>query len=328
MGQVELIIQQVIVLLLLILTGFLSGRSGYLPENSGMYISRVVIKITAPALIVTTMANYSFTADTLRDGLQVSAFAVVFVFFSLGLASGVSRLLRLKGTSSDMYRVHSMFGNVGYLALPLLNSIFGERGLVYGVFFVIPHDILFWTFGVYLMCRHQGNDWKRNIRKLFNANTVSFVLGLAFAFINLQNYVKTSPVVEAIYKPLYNTFNPLGKTTLYLVMLFIGLSLAENRLGGARELLGKYPTLILAFFKLLVVPAAALGVFILLGGQVSPFVKTIVVLELAMPCATIVPALAAEYGADYRFATENVLFTTAMSMITLSFALLVLGTGG
>ncbi len=46
-------------------------------------------------------------------------------------------------------------------------------------------------------------------------------------------------------------------------------------------------------------------------------VKTIVVLQLAMPGATVMPALAVQYGADYKFATETVFVTTLLGMVTI-----------
>jgi len=318
------IINEIVVLMFLALIGYFAGRTGYLPEKSGMYISRLVIKITAPALIVTTMAAYDFTAKTITDGIWVSFFAVIFIAFSFAVGSVFCRLLRLESAASSIFKTHLMFGNVGYLALPLFKSIFGEKGLVYAVFFVIAHDTLVWTVGVYLMNKHNGKQWKENLKHLINANMISFVLGLFFALVNLQHFVSQNTIFKAVYMTLFNTLNPLGNTTLYLMMLFIGLTLAENRIGSLSDLLKKYPTFILAFLKLLVIPAVAFVILYLLGDIVDPFVRVIVILELAMPCALIVPALAAQYGSDYKLATDNVILTTLFSMATLPLTLYLL----
>lgn len=329
MQQMDIIVNQIIVLILLGFIGYISGKTGYLPDKSGMFISRVVIKITAPALIITTMASYDFTPKTVTDGLWISLYALIFILFSFVVGSTVCKLLKLKGSAADIYRTHSMSGNVGYLALPLFKSIFGEKGLVYAVFFVIVHDTLIWTLGVYMMNKHNGREWKKNLKHLFNANTISFAFGLIFAFINLQHFVKSNAVVKIAYSVLYNTLNPLGNTTLYLIMLFIGLTLAESRIGSLKDVLKKYPVFVLAFFKLLVIPAVAFTVLSLLGGLVDPFVRTILILELAMPCATIIPALAAQYGSDYMLATDNVVITTLFAMVTLPLILFLLNlTGG
>lgn len=312
-----IIINQIAVMTILAFIGWLAGKTGYLPEKSGMYVSRIVIRITAPALIVSTMASYDFTPKTISDGIWIGVCALVFIMLSYAAGSAVSRLLKLKDTAANIYKTHSMFGNVGYLALPLFKSIFGEKGLVYAVFFVIVHDTLVWTLGVYLLNKHKGSQWKENLKHLFNANTVSFALGIIFATINLQHYVNENAAVRTVYELLFNTLNPLGNTTLALIMLFIGLTLSESSLGSISALKKKYPTFVLSFFKLLVIPGIVFVLLFTLGRGLDPFVRVIVVLELAMPCATIIPALAAQYGSDHSFAADNVIVTTLFSMVTL-----------
>jgi len=328
MQQMGIIINQIAVMTLLAFIGWLAGKTGYLPEKSGMYVSRIVIRITAPALIVSTMASYSFTPRTITDGIWIGVCAFVFILFSYVVGSVTSGLLKLKDAAANIYKAHSMFGNVGYLALPLFKSIFGEKGLVYAVFFVIVHDTLVWTLGVYLLNKHKGSRWKENLKHLFNANMVSFALGLFFALINLQNFVNENAGVKLIYNTLFNTLNPLGNITLALIMLFIGLTLAGSSMGSISGLIKKYPTFILAFFKLLLIPCIAFVVLFTLGKELDPFVRVIVVLELAMPCATIIPALAAQYGSDHNFAADNVIITTIFSMITLPLVLYFLNAMG
>lgn len=328
MQQMDVILNEIAVMLILALLGYLAGRTGYLPENSGLYVSKLVIKITAPSLIIATMANYDFTDKALRDGLTISLYTLFFIALAGSVGFAASRLLKLEGANANVFRSHTMFGNVGYLALPLLKSIFGEKGLVYAVFFIIVHDVLIWTLGVYLLNRHGEKTWKENLKQFLNANTLSFFLGLIFAFTNFQHFIKASPVAGVIYNVLYNTLNPLGNATLYLVMIFIGLTLSENKIERLQELFSKKATLFLVFIKLLLIPAAAFGILFLLGDFIDPFVKTILVLELAMPCAALIPALALQYGSDYRFATDNVIYTTFFAMITLPLFLFVLNTVG
>lgn len=328
MQQMDIVINEITVMLILAFLGFLAGRTGYLPENSGLYVSKLVIKITAPSLIITTMAAYNFTDKTLRDGLSVALYALCFLALAFLIGVAASRMLKLEGAKANVFRAHTMFGNAGYLGLPLLKSIFGEKGLVYAVFFIIIHDMLIWTLGIYLLNRHGEKTWKQNLKQFFNVNTLSFALGLIFALINLQHFVRSSPVTSAVYNALYNTLNPLGNATLYLVMIFIGLSLADNRIERVRELFTKKATLFLLLIKLLFIPAAAFAILFLLGGFVDPFVRTILVLELAMPCASIIPALALQYGSDYRLATDNVVYTTLFVMITLPIFLFLLNSAG
>lgn len=325
----DIVINQIVIILLLALLGYLAGRSKYLPENSGLYVSKLVIKVTAPSLIIATMSAYDFTDKTLRDGLSISFAALCFLALAGLVGFAAARLLKLEGAGENVFRAHLMSGNVGYLALPLLKSIFGEKGLVYAVFFVIAHDVLVWTYGVYLLNRHRDSTFRENMKQFINANTISYVLGLIFAFTNLHRHIEASPVATALYDVLYGVLNPVGNMTLYLVMIFIGLTLAENRAEKLRELFEKHTTLILVSLKLLVIPALAFFILNLLGGLVDPFVKVILILELAMPCAAIIPALAVQYGSDHRLATDNVIYSTLFAMLTLPLFLYLLNiTGG
>ena len=71
MQQFNIIISQVAVMMIMVFIGYLAGKKGYLPENTGGFLSKVVIRITAPSLILSTMTSYDFDAKTLSDGLWV-----------------------------------------------------------------------------------------------------------------------------------------------------------------------------------------------------------------------------------------------------------------
>jgi predicted permease len=76
--------------------------------------------------------------------------------------------------------------------------------------------------------------------------------------------------------------------------------------------------------KLLVIPILALNALAALRNNIDPFVRNIVVLQLAMPCGSIVAALAAKYESDYLYATESIFYTTVLSMLILPFIVFML----
>ena len=70
------IVIRILMLSLLGLTGFIAGRTKYLPDNAGSVLSRIVIKLTAPILIVCTMASKSFTARDFSNGIWIYGFGL------------------------------------------------------------------------------------------------------------------------------------------------------------------------------------------------------------------------------------------------------------
>lgn len=319
MEEVKIIVNQISMLTLLGLIGFIAGKTKYLPENAGTVISRVVVKLTAPLLIFITLAKRELSIENITSILGVYFIGVLFLIISYVVGSTGSKIMRLEGATANIYKMHSMFGNVIFLAFPLLSSLFGDDGLFYGVIFSIANDTLLWTLGIFLVNKHKKTNVKENLKRLINGNTVALCLGLLVLSIRmvLGQSVNNLPYVYEVSNFIQETLNSLGSTTFPLSMLFIGLILAEIKIEKLSDFIKRAHILVLALFRLIIVPVLALILLSLTGNWIDPVAKYVIILELAVPCGTIVPALAAEYGSDYRSATENVFVTTVLGILTM-----------
>lgn len=323
----SIMINQVAALMILVVIGYLAGKKSYLPKGFGTFLSKVIIRITAPSLILSTMTSYNFDAKTFSDGLWVSFYAILFMFFSLLVGTLFSRILMLEGAAANVFKAHTMLGNVSFIALPLFRTMLGEKAVVLASFFVLSFEMLNWTVGVFLMNKHRKLSPIDTLKKFVNANTIACAIGIFFALTNLQYYIRGNEVSKTIYNILFNSFNLLGNCTLPLVMLFIGLSTAENSSWKFFDIVKKPVTLVLCLLKLVLIPLANLLIMLLLGNLVDPFVRTIVILDMAMPCSALVVALSVEYGSDYRQAADNILYTTIFSLFTLPLFMMLLRVG-
>jgi len=100
-------------------------------------------------------------------------------------------------------------------------------------------------------------------------------------------------------------------------MLFIGILTAEKPSGNMQSILKKPVTMLACLLKLIVIPAIGFGIMFLLGDLVNPYVRTVVVMELAMPCGAVVVAVATETKSDAQQATDNMLYSTILCLFTL-----------
>lgn len=328
MQEIQIILNQILMLAVLGLIGYFAGKKGYLPENTGKILSRVVVKLTAPALIITTLANYSFTKAELINGALVFALGLTVMLFSLVIGHLCSKVFKLEGSTSNIFKMHFMFGNVIYLAFPLISAMYENepKALIYAIFYSLANDALLWTLGIYLVNKHNKQSWKDNIKHLVNANTIAFGSGLLIILAKLAfgEYIEMIPGINTVGGFLYKTFHNLGEMTVCLSMLFIGLMLSEAKISGIKDLKKRVPTLVLSLFKLVIIPSAVLLLLSLTGNMLSPLVAAVIVLQIGMPCGTIVSALAAEYDSDYMLATENVFFTTILGIITMPMLVLLI----
>lgn len=328
--QILTLVNQISILALLGLVGYIAGKTRYLPDNSGVVLSRVVIKLTAPLLIFTTLAGRNFTKDILINGVWIYVLGASFILISFAVGHFWGKALGLKGATENVFKMHFMFGNVIFLAFPLLKSLYGDDGVVYAVLFNLASDTILWTLGIYLVNKHNKIRWKDNLKHLINGNTIAFASGLAIILLkaNFKGFIDSIPYVYNVSGFVYQTFHPLGETTVYLSMLFIGLILSEIRIKNIRDLLKRYHIFVLSLFKLIIIPSFALFILSFTGNLIDPLARAVVILQLSMPCATIVPALAAQYESDYKSATENVFFTTILGIITMPFMVYLLTVAG
>ena len=119
---------------------------------------------------------------------------------------------------------------------------------------------------------------------------------------------------------MFSSLHGLGKTTMYLAMLYIGAVLADFHL---KAMVKNKTTFILTLNKLLIGPILFLfiikALLVLTPINVNHTALTVLVLEAAMPCQTLMVILARKFNKDDFYATQNLSVSTLLSIITLPF---------
>ena len=309
--ETSTILTQILILFLLAAVGFVSGKTKYLPEKAGAVLSKVVIRVTMPALIFSKMLSADFSADNYFDGLKLTGIAFGFLLLIYICTLPFTKVLKLPDKSRNVYLMQTLFGNVIFFAFPLFQALFGDVGVIYALFFNIGNDLLLWTLGVYLAGRHKGGGFKNGLKHIFNANMISFIAATVLVLTSLDEKLRGGI--------LYQTTDMIGKATSPLSMIFIGLVLAASKTGFFKEMGKKFIVLMMSVQKLLVAPiliGAAL-LFAVKQGWISDVVMMVAVMQFAMPVGTLTVSIAAEYDSDYEMAAQGVFLSTLLSIVTL-----------
>ena len=324
MNEVITVFLKILELTLLGALGFLAMKRKWVPENSGEVLSAVVVKITAPALIFTSMSIKELGPEKWRDGSILFISSFIFIALAYAISYFSTKAMKMPVFKANVYQAQSIVGNVIFLAFPLLMVIDKENGILYALFFNLSNDIFLWTICILLLNGHHKTSFKSKLSKILNPNTIAFVIGIIASVIKLGNLVKVSPVTNGLYSIIYEALDKVGGTTFYISMLFLGMILANIKFAGIIDLIKtKYSIFVLSFFKLLFMPLLAFLIMATLfkGNGLS---TTVLVLQLGMPSSALIVALAAQYKADYEFATEILSITTILSLVTLPFLLYLL----
>jgi predicted permease len=76
------------------------------------------------------------------------------------------------------------FPNVGYIGIPLINSIYGPSATIYVAIFILLFNIVIYTYGIALLKGKTGKRFSsENLKSILNMGTISCLVTLLFLFL-------------------------------------------------------------------------------------------------------------------------------------------------
>ena len=285
----------------LVVVGYIAGKLGYLGGDFDRQLSRLVINITCPALILS-----SATTGELPDRqfiLPLLLISLVTYIILTGAAFLLPRYLTKKKDDEGAIGFALMFGNVGFMGYPVVASIFGHEAVFYAAVLNVVNTFAVFTVGTILITGRSDVEQKRFEKKvLYSTPMLAAYLTMAIVALEIDN------IPEAISQPL----TMLGNITVPAALLIIGSSMSNLSL---RTMLGNATVYTTTLFRLAILPVGIHFVMRALG--FSPFVVNINTLVIAMPVATYGTILCLKYQKDTTMITEVTFITTLLSMISI-----------
>ena len=303
MEQFFIVLNQIGIFLILIIFGILAVKFGILDEHSLGSVSKLVMRMALPAYIFINTAEGA-TRQGLAESLLVIPLAIALYLMLFLLSLLLEKVFHLKGNRSHVFRAIVMFGNVGFMGIPLVVELYPDTALLYISLFTILDQGLFWTYGVSLTKPQSDQKEKvslKNLKNLLSPALVAIVGATILVLLNVH-----------LPKLLITTLSKLGASSMPLSLLYIGgmLSMTDVRkvlrCGELYAEIGlKMLVLPLVFFmvmKLLNVPADMAGTMTFLTG---------------LPAINMVEMLSKNNGSDGDYAVCAVMMTTIACLITL-----------
>lgn len=290
-------------LFLLIGVGFFAVRAGLLPAEASKPMSSLLMKITVPATIITSMLR-PFDPGFMKLGLSmILAGTVMFPLFGV-LSLGLSRLLRVPQGRRGMWCCCATFCNNGFMGFPVALALFGEEGLALTVMLSIPFNLLMYSVGAKMVCmdcdgRTKPLSWGRAVLNLIN---LSMVVGLILYFTQLQ-------LPQAILTPL----GYLADATTPLSMIVTGMNLSQ---GSLSDVVRDRDAFTSSAARLLLFPLVAWALMSLVPG-LDRLVLGAALINLAMPAPAATTFLGEEHGGCTQLAARTVSLSSLLSMATL-----------
>ena len=277
--------------------GIVIRKSKLLPDNAQGMLTDLILYVILPCNIA-----LSFRIDLNGELLKNLGLAFLVAWIVQAIAWTLSRLLYncYPEPTKRVLQYATVCSNGGFMGNPIAESVFGATGLMYASIFLIPQRIVMWSAGITLFT--EAPNKRTLVKKVLTHPCIIAV------FVGLFLMIFRPVLPEFVEK----TASSLGSCTTPLSMLMVGMILAD-----VEDIKSMFYWGIIRYtlIRLIILPG-----IIFIGCRicgVDRMVTGVGVLMTAMPAACMTTILANKYHGDSLFASKCVVFSTAMTLITL-----------
>ena len=284
----------------LVVVGFVSGKLGYLGGDFDRQLSRLVINITCPALILS-----SAMTGELPDSKYILPLLLISTVTYILLAGAAFLLPRYITKNQDLHGPIGfalMFGNVGFMGYPVVASIFGHQAVFYAAVLNVVNTFAVFTIGTIPITGTNTNKERFQRKVLYSTPMLAAYVTMAIVALRIDN------IPEAISQPL----TMLGNITVPAALLIVGSSMSQLSL---KKMLGNMTIYATTLLRLAILPVGVHYIMKMMG--FDAFVVNINTLVIAMPVATYGTILCLKYQKDTTLITTTTFITTIVSMVTI-----------
>lgn len=282
----------------LVAVGFFLQKKKVLDKHSTPVISRIVVDICNPALIVSTIltGNITVTHEEFLKGVGVSA-CVYLLFILVGYI--IPHIIRVPKDERKFYTIMSIYGNVGFLGIPVARAILPENAMLYVIICNVFYCLLFYTHGVTALS--SGKE-KMNPKKLLSPGVLMSILALVIFWFDIS-------FPEIVVK----TVDYIGCPTVFLSMILLGASVARSNIIKEMKSL---PLWLYIAIRMVLVPVGTVLVLKAIGAP-PDMVRTFC-LMCAVPVGNLPMIQAEKTGERTDVLSRGIIVTTVFSFLSIT----------
>jgi len=307
-------VSAVVVMLLLMAAGYLTGKLGWIDKGAKLFISQYVVNIVVPCTCITGLLN-NLSHEMLGSMGYMVVSSLMGVGLTMLLSVALAMPLKLPRERRGVFISMAGLSNTIFIGLPLCTQLFGEPGVPYVMLYYMGNTIFLQTVALNLIERSgTKSGGKQSVGKL--------LLGL----------LKKPPIIGTFagilfllidYRPpeiIMKTAGYISNSVTPLALLYCGYIVYELGLKNLRFERG-IPTMLVT--RLIVAPVICMAVcnlFVMTG-----LARDVFVVESALPVVSQVTVMAGKFGADEKYAATGATLSTLGSFVSIPVLMVLLG---
>ncbi len=306
--EIIVVIKQLIVFVILIATGLLLYKKDIVDESSAKHISALITNLCNPMLMLSSCLNDTNKASH-REVLLTFALSAMIYGILILLGFLIPRLMHADRVDSSAYHMMCVYGNAGFIGIPLVQALLGDSAVIYVTIFTLLYVLLIYTHGIWVLSKSGGDKEKFRFVKIL---TPGFVIGLLAVIVYWFDIRFPEVITRAV------TY--AGSSTTFLSMVVLGVSFSAI---SVRKLLGNLRLHLFVFIRFLIVPIAIGFLLKLLG--VGQMMATVLTIMAAVPAGNMPLMLSHERKLPTETLTYGIAWSTLLSVVTITLVLAAVG---
>ena len=294
--NVKVAASQVGILYIIVAVGIIADKLGVFSESTARKCTDLLFYVITPAVIIKSFLSIEFSAETGKSLLI--AIICGFVIHIAGIIITLPFFRKGDKDTNGIFKYGAIYGNAGYMALPLANAVLGDEGVFFCSAVVMAFNMFNFTHGIMVM---SGDKKFKPIKLLLNPGTLSVLIGAPLFLLSVE-------LPTMIFEPI----DYISSLNTPFAMIIFGTYLANANILSIFKDKRMYLVTVL---KLFVLPAIIMLVLKLCG--LTGTLLTAMTISASAPSANNTVMFAAKYGRDARMASNLVAAVSFISIITM-----------
>lgn len=294
------VMDSVFSLFLIILVGVYAARKQIITAELNEGLVNLLIQIVLPCMV---LSSFTYSYDQSIKAEVVNTFYYSLSAYIFMILISYLLLIPCRSNKKTVLQFANSFPNTGYIGIPVLSSLYGIEGTVYGSVFNLFFVVFVWTYGVFV---YRGSldksRLKQDIKKTFlNPSVLAVVLGILIMVLEIQ-----------LPNALLVTIRNIGNITTPLSMLIIGVILAGAKISAHTKDWTLYYG---SVCKLLLIPLL-IYIAATITGVESKALNSVIIMT-AMPASAMTAIFAHNFQKEADYAAVVVSISTLASLATI-----------
>ena len=306
----QLVMRQLVKLYCIVGVGVAAERLKWFTGTTAKRCTQLLLYVVAPCIIIRSFLVMEYSPEVLRNlGIALLG-GLALHFTGMAISWHLYRGRRNPGTDPILHYA-SIYGNNGYLGLPLAYAMVGDMGVFYVSIVVLTFQMFAFTHGMFIMAggalREPNSGGKNRAvrfewKKLFmNAAVVAVAIGFPLFLFRV-------PVPDLIRVPI----NHIAAMNTPLAMMMFGTFLSRTKFNA---ILRNKKIFFTALTKLIITPMIIMTALLLLRAD-RTLLHSLMITASA-PSANNTVVFAANHDRDAGYAAQVVALLSMLSILTM-----------